>query len=198
MELLSFLFWLFLCAGLVLAIRYYFQLFSDGRPQYQRNELLQVHEFIIKEASEVLGSDALSGGLGLTVGLLLGLAFSYMGGIFGKHYESYLFQSALLPLLWYLGFPQLKETFSAEVAQGSFLGKLVDNDVASLFGFSVAIMAQNFSIYFLFHGVSFLWIILNNLAIIGLLMYRFYQRQTEPQFEPAEDVGPPDTALEDE
>ena len=195
MEFFIWLILVLLCSVLVLSVKYYFSLFADGRSQYERNELLSAHEFLIKEWKMLIGEIDV-GYLMLFLGVFFGLILSYLGGIFGNHTNSYFFHSAVLPVLLFLGFPFLKETLATHRANQSFLGRLIDADIPCFFGLSMAVMAQNFAVYFVYQEISFIWILLHNLAILALVLYRFYKMKTE-NFN-ADDSDSADLSIEDD
>ena len=47
-------------------------------------------------------------------------------------------------------------------------------------GISIAILSKNSLVYGYFHQINFLWIFINNIGIIALLLYKFYQDENTP------------------
>lgn len=183
MDLLIFLLILLVCSAIVLIIDYYRRLFSDGREQYERGEILDIREIVWEGFKNITSADNSSGYAGLSIGIIGGLLTSYMGGMYGAHYESYLFHSALLPALWLFGLPFLKEQLTDPSNGANFFERLVIHDRPFFFGFSMAVMAQNFAVYGLHHAISFLWIIINNLLIAGMVIYRFMKTESGSELD---------------
>jgi hypothetical protein len=103
---------------------------------------------------------------------------SYTGGVYGEHYESAFFHSAVLPGLWFIGQPYLKDK-ADEMQWPSFVRKFIENDTTFFFGLSVTIAAQSLVAYGFYHALSFLWVFFNALIAIGLVLYYFYKRDNQ-------------------
>lgn len=177
MDLIAFVLLLVITAAVLMIVNYYRSLFSDGREEYHREELVQVKSFFSGQWQILTGDDIATAYLGLGAGLLLGLLFSYFGGIYGYHYESYFFHSALMPALWFLALPYLKEQFVIEGDERSFIARLITNDMPFFFAFASATIAQNTAAYFIYQKISFFWIIANNVIIAFMVWYRLYKKE---------------------
>ncbi|MCB1199154.1 MAG: hypothetical protein KDK41_00810 [Leptospiraceae bacterium] len=173
MDFIVFILILLVLTTLTLAGNYYRRLFSDGRNEYRRQELLKAESFLWEEIRRLVNPDSVVSYAGLGAGVLLGLMFSYMGGIYGAHYESYFFHSALLPALWFFGAPYLKDQFGDDLPE--FSKRFLQHDLPFFLSFSMTFAAQSFMVYGIYHAISFLWVFLNFAIILGLVLYKMYQ-----------------------
>jgi len=172
-------------AALILLFNYYRRLLTDGRREYPRDELIYAHNFIVNEWQRLASADATTAYLGAAVGALLAYMLSYTGGVYGEHYESAFFHSAILPGLWFIGQPYLKEK-AEEMQWPSVVRKFIENDMMFFFAFASVVAAQALVAYGFYHALSFLWVFLNFIVIIGLMLYYFYKRDR------SESAGLPD------
>lgn len=164
------------CAALVLLLNYYRRLLNDGRREYPRDELIYAHNFILNEWRRLTAGDAAFHYMALAVGILLGYMLSYTGGVYGEHYESFLFHSAVIPGLWFIGQPYLKDK-AEEQEWPTVLRKAIENDKAFFFGLSCTIAGQALVAYGFYHALSFLWVFLNAVVIVGLCLYYFMKHE---------------------
>lgn len=161
----------------------------DGRETYSRSELLSISENIIDEVKLWYNKDKKSALVGAGVGLVTGIIYSVLGGLYGYFYESYLFLSCSGPVIFYFFMPQIKEMFSNLNAG---LGKMASYEIPFLIVFNVTVLSQMVSAYIAFHALNFAFIIINTLVIIGLslhYLYRYEEDQlqlNEPNFEEEE------------
>ncbi|MBV6493456.1 MAG: hypothetical protein LDLANPLL_01479 [Turneriella sp.] len=176
MELVSSLLLILITAALILLLNYYRRLLNDGRREYPRDELIYAHNFIFSEWQRLTHNDTTVNYIGVAIGALLGYLLSYTGGVFGEHYESLLFHSAILPALWFIGQPYLKEK-ADELGWPSAIKKFIQNDAAFFFTLSSTIAAQTLVAYGFYHALSFLWVVLNFIVIVALVLYYFYKRE---------------------
>ncbi|MCS6983632.1 MAG: hypothetical protein NZM25_00705 [Leptospiraceae bacterium] len=175
MELLVLAIFVLFSVALVLLIHYYRRLFSDGRREYPREELLHIEKYLWKEWQNLVKEDTSASYLGIGIGAVLAFLFSYMGGLYGAHYESYFFHSAILPGLWFLGLPFLREQYFDDIQLSPFVKKLIYEDTPAFFGFTVMFMGKMLMVYGLYHALSFLWILFNYVVCLVLLLYRLSQ-----------------------
>lgn len=182
MEIIVLTILLAFCASLTLLINYYRKLLSDGRREYPRDEIVQIPHFLWMEWSHLVKYDTTTSYIGVGLGALLAFLLSYMGGLYGAHYESYFFHSAILPGLWFLGLPFLKEQYLDELKLTTFWQNLIANDTPFFFGFTVMMMAKSLMVYGMYHALSFLWILTNVGISMTLLIYKL------TQFEKAENT----------
>jgi len=175
MEFVASILVLAVTAALVLLLNYYRRLLNDGRREYPRDELIYAHNFIVNEWQRIISADPATGYIGLVAGALLGYMLSYTGGVYGEHYESAFFHSAILPGLWFIGQPYLKDK-SDEMHWPSVVRKFIDNDLTFFFGLSCIIASQSLVAYGFYHALSFLWVFLNFIVIVALLLYSFHKR----------------------
>lgn len=187
MEFVASIIAVLLTAGLVLLLNYYRRLLNDGRREYPRDELIYAHNFIVNEWQRLISADPTTGYAGAIAGALLGYMLSYTGGVYGEHYESAFFHSAILPGLWFVGQPFLKDK-AEEMQWPSFIRKFIENDTTFFFALSCIIASQSLIAYGFYHALSFLWIFLNFIITVGLILYYFYKRDSK------ESSGLPDRA----
>lgn len=177
-------------AAMVLLFNYYRRLLSDGRREYPRDELIYAHNFILNEWQRLAAADVSTAYIGAAVGALLAYMLSYTGGVYGEHYESAFFHSAILPGLWFVGQPYLKDK-AEEMQWPAFVRKFIENDLTFFFAFSSVVAAQALVAYGFYHALSFLWVFLNFLVIIGLTLYYFHKRDANDK------AGLPDRSRRD-
>jgi hypothetical protein len=177
MEFVASILAVILTAGVILLLNYYRRLLNDGRREYPREELINAHNFIVIEWQRLTSGDPVTGYVGAAAGALLGYMLSYTGGAYGEHYESFFFHSAILPGLWFLGHPFLRDK-AEEMQWPSSVRKFIDNDTTFFFAFSAMTASQALIAYGFYHALSFIWIGLNFLVIIGLVLYYFYKQDT--------------------
>jgi len=175
MEFVASLLVIAIVGALVLLLNYYRRLLNDGRREYPRDELIYAHNFIVNEWQRIVSGDPATSYAGVAAGILLGYMLSYTGGVYGEHYESAFFHSAVLPGLWFIGQPYLKDK-ADEMQWPSFVRKFIENDTTFFFGLSVTIAAQSLVAYGFYHALSFLWVFFNSLIAVGLVLYYFYKR----------------------
>ena len=165
-------------AALILLLNYYRRLLGDGRREYPREELIYAHNFIVNEWQRIVNTDPATGYAGVIAGTLLGYMLSYTGGVYGEHYESAFFHSAILPGLWFIGQPYLRDK-AEEMHWPPFVRKFIDNDVTFFFGLSAIIASQTLVAYGFYHALSFLWVFFNYLVLLALVLYYFHKRDSE-------------------
>ncbi len=178
MEFVASLLVIAFVGALVLLLNYYRRLLNDGRREYPRDELIYAHNFIVNEWQRIVSVDPATSYAGVAAGILLGYMLSYTGGVYGEHYESAFFHSAVLPGLWFIGQPYLKDK-ADEMQWPSFVRKFIENDTTFFFGLSVTIAAQALVAYGFYHALSFLWVFFNALVAMGLVLYYFYKRDNQ-------------------
>lgn len=182
MEIIVLTILLAFCAALTLLINYYRRLLFDGRREYPREEIVEVPHFLWIEWQNLVKHETTVSYIGIGIGALLAFFVSYMGGLYGAHYESYFFHSAILPGLWFLGLPFLKEQYLDDLKLNSFWQSLLANDTPFFFGFTVMIIAKSLMVYGMYHALSFLWVLANVAIAMSLLIYKLIQ------FEKAENA----------
>jgi len=165
-------------AALILLLNYYRRLLGDGRREYPREELIYAHNFIVNEWQRIVNTDPATGYAGVIAGTLLGYMLSYTGGVYGEHYESAFFHSAILPGLWFIGQPYLRDK-AEEMHWPAVVRKFIDNDVTFFFGLSAIIASQTLVAYGFYHALSFLWVFFNYLVLLALVLYYFHKRDSE-------------------
>lgn len=185
MEFVASIIALLVTAGLVLLLNYYRRLLNDGRREYPRDELIYAHNFIVNEWQRIISADPTTGYAGAVAGALLGYMLSYTGGVYGEHYESAFFHSAILPGLWFIGQPFLKDK-ADEMQWPALIRKFIENDLTFFFALSSMIAAQALIAYGFYHALSFLWVFINFIVTVGLVLYYFYKRDSK------ESAGLPD------
>jgi len=175
MEFVASIIALAFTAALILLLNYYRRLLNDGRREYPREELIHAHNFIITEWQRLISGDITTGYAGAAAGGFLGWLLSYAGGMFGEHYESHLFHSAILPGLWFIGQPYLKEK-ADEMQWPPFVRKFIENDVTFFFSLSAIMASQSLISYGFYHAPSFIWVGLNFIVGIALVLYYLHKK----------------------
>lgn len=178
MEFVASLLVIAFVGALVLLLNYYRRLLNDGRREYPRDELIYAHNFIVNEWQRIVSVDPATSYAGVAAGILLGYMLSYTGAVFGEHYDSNFFHSAVLPGLWFIGQPYLKDK-ADEMQWPTFVRKFIENDTTFFFGLSVTFAAQSLISYGFYHAPNFLWVFFNTLALMGLVLYYFYKRDNQ-------------------
>lgn len=174
---------------LMMVINFYRRLFMDGRETYSRSELLSVTDNIIDEVKLWYNKDKKSALAGAGIGLVAGIIYSVLGGLYGYFYESYLFLSCSGPLIFYFFMPQIKE---ALYNLNAGLGKMASYEIPFLIVFNVTVLSQMVSAYIAFHALNFAFIIINSFVILGLSLHYLYKYEedqlqlNEPGFEEEE------------
>jgi hypothetical protein len=175
MEFVASILMLTFTAALMLLCNYYRRLLGDGRREYPREELIYAHNFIINEWQRLVSVEPATGYAGAIVGALLGYMLSYTGGVYGEHYESAFFHSAILPGLWFIGQPYLRDK-AEELNWPPWLRKFIENDTTFFFALSAIIASQSLVAYGFYHALSFLWVFFNYLVIVALVLYSLHKR----------------------
>jgi hypothetical protein len=178
MEFVASILLLAITAALILLLNYYRRLLGDGRREYPREELIYAHNFIVTEWQRIVSADPTTGYGGAIAGALLGYMLSYTGGIYGEHYESQFFHSAILPGLWFIGQPYLRDK-AEEMQWPPFVRKFIDNDQTFFFGLSAITASQSLVAYGFYHALSFLWVFFNYVILIALVLYSFQKHDTD-------------------
>lgn len=166
---ISFLFLLVITLGL----NHYRMIFSQQREQYQRNELIDVKMILEEQWSAVFQSgDSSQTYLNFGISIFIGFLLTFMGGLYNASHQSYLFHSALLPAALFFLIPYLKDHVFTENEPASFVMKMLNDETVLLMGFGLATAAQALTVYGLYHAISFLWVFINVIVIIGGILYK--------------------------
>ncbi|MDH5719541.1 MAG: hypothetical protein OEZ13_02865 [Spirochaetia bacterium] len=177
MEFIVFLILFAVVSMLIIVINYYRRLFADKREEYRREELLNLKKYIEKEFIRLTEKDTIGSYTAFGIAVFVALIFSYMGGLYGRHYESYSFNSVLMPALLFILIPLAKENLKNEIEGNDFISKLFNHDILMFFGFSAAVISQIMTVYIIYHAISILWVIINVFIILGLLLYYLYKSE---------------------
>lgn len=194
MEFIVFIIALILAFSSILILNYFRKLFGDGRDEYARSELLDIRSSLLAEWQSLSRKNEVNTYIGLFLGVMLGLICSYLGGNQGL--GSYIFHSALVPVLFYFIMSLLRERFESSIDNGSLLIKLIGNDIPFIVGICAAVIAQNVTHFLTQQNINFLWVIINLLLIVGLAIYRLYRADAEPEYAEATDIDDIDTSDE--
>lgn len=178
MELIVIAIFFIINTFLILIINYYRRLFTQNKSTFTRDEITDLKEILLSSWNTLIAKESVSSYGGLSIGIFTGLLFSYMGGAYGRHYESYFFHSAAIPALWFIGLPYIKENVLLNM-EDNFFTRLVKKDITFFFGLSVVTASTIFATYGLYHAISFLWVIINAAGILFLLLYRMYKDENE-------------------
>ena len=182
MDLIVFFIMTFVSGVIVLMGNHYRKLFSDYRESYKRTEILSFWQNISMEWNSTIVQNGNLSYAAVFTGLIVGFLFSNMGGMYGKHYESYFFNSSLWPIILFLVIPYFKDQLFDDISQGTFAGRLLQNDFTFFFSFTVTVMGQMIASYGLYHAISFLWILFNYVICGGLIFFKLYRSEKGDDF----------------
>ncbi len=175
MDLLVFLIVFLFFTALTLALNHYRALFSQNREEYKKTELIDIKTILETQWKAMFQKgDATQAYLDFGIAAFAGFLFSFMGGLYNLHYESYFFHSAALPAAIFFLIPYLKDhVFVNGDGANAFIQKMLNDEPILVFGFGISTAAQTLSVYGLYHAISFLWVLANCVVILGLVLYRF-------------------------
>ena len=174
MNLILYIIFLGCSVGLVLAVNYYRKLFAVPKDKFKKEEIIDFKAILTQEFKSLLGKDVPSSYTSLALGATVAFVVSHMGGLYGAYYESYFFNSLLVPAIAFLAIPYLRDNFYNKIEKLSFLKNIFFYDIPFLFGVAVTIMAQMVVVYGLYHALSFLWVLVNYISIGAMIIYRIY------------------------
>ena len=177
MDLLLFIIFIFLSSSFILFLNYYRKLFDTSKDNFARKDLIDFKNIFLNELNHILGENKKKSYLEIGVGVMIGLIFTHMGGLYGAYYESYFFNSFILPFLLYLGLPYLKDNFEETINRIPLLNRIISNNIPFTFGTSTCIMAQLLVVYGLYHSINFLWVMINYILILFMFMYKIYSTE---------------------
>lgn len=183
LVLIVFLLLYFLSASLVLLIHYYYRILFPGKGSYEREELVNIRGILSQELESLFSTkDKSIEYLALVGGSILGFIFTYIGGIYGENYESYLFHSAVLPGLLYIGLGYLKKG-GADIEIPPVVKDLLKYDFSIFMGFTLSTLAKTILVYGIYHIVSFVWIFPNIIAMIVALVIRIVEKHRKDDYK---------------
>lgn len=173
MDLLVFFILFLFTMALFAGVNYYLTLFSQGRSEYNREELINIREMIDAQLKQIFSlDDKTFSYLVFGASIFIGFLFSYLGGLYSNHFESYFFHSAILPLLLFFLVPYFRDQLPELEEEGGVMQKVFQNEPVIFLGFSTSTAAQILAAYGLYHGISFLWAFLNYLVILVLMILK--------------------------
>ncbi|MDH4262722.1 MAG: hypothetical protein OEV78_06750 [Spirochaetia bacterium] len=172
----------FICAATVLLIYYYYRILFPGKDKYDRDELINIRYILNIEFKNLFPSNERAPEfLVLTLGSIIGFIFTYIGGIYGENYESYLFHSAILPVLLYFGLGYLKKE-KLEKELPSPIQNLFKHDFSFFIGFTLSTLAKTILVYGFYHVVSFIWVLPNIIAMVASLVVRIVEKHKKDDY----------------
>jgi len=192
MDLLFFILFLvvfILSGGGVLLLHYYRRIFFPGKEQYGRSELVDIQKIIPDEFFQVLkgkakgkgkGFEANSAYLVLILSALAGFMITFTGGIYGYHYTSYFFHSALIPAILYLILGYLK-SLSPDSAP-AMIGRLMQYDFLVFLGFSISLLAKGVSVFFAYRSFNFIFFLVNTVLVIAIILIRIQEHEKDQDY----------------
>jgi len=170
------------CAILILLVHYYYRILFPGKGEYKRDEIVDIKSNLKQELNAIYPEkDRGQEYLALTIGSIIGFILSYTGGIYGENYESYVFHSAILPVLAYFGLGFIKKE-GMEDELPSPVKNLLKQDFSLFMGFTLSILAKTVMIYGIYHVVSFLWIFPNIVLMIMALVNRIIEKHKKSDY----------------
>ncbi|MES0491604.1 MAG: hypothetical protein ABUK01_16530 [Leptospirales bacterium] len=175
MELIIFLIIYALSSVFVITVSYYKRLFSGDRDEFKRDELTGVR-YIMETEWKVFFNTGEKPIVyyAFAIAAFVGLLVSYMGGLYGAHYEDLFFHSAILSVALFFLLPKSRESLVGESTGALFWQKLLHSDSALFVGFTLSIVAKTIMVYFKFHALSFLWVFLNTAVMFILILLRIW------------------------
>ncbi|MDX1958887.1 MAG: hypothetical protein SFU98_09955 [Leptospiraceae bacterium] len=180
MELFIFLIFFIFSFAMLSLIAYYVNLFTNSdRDSFEKSELIDFARIIPREVVGVVEANgSLQNGL---IGFFSAAIFAFLWNLLGSLFAStryshefsiYLFLSILLPLGIFFGLPFLVGFLRDSLGNSNIVTKIFSQEVSILGGVSVSLIAQNLTIYGVYHEVSFFLILINILTIGGLFIYK--------------------------
>jgi len=186
MQFITYILLIIFVGGLTLLANYYRDLFADGRKEYDREEILSLSSHLIKQWTTIFSNNPISLYVGFTASLFLGYAVSFLGGIYGNSYESYFFHSAIIPGASYFALQFFRNEMVDSNSLPSMIKDNLNNITPIVLGIGLSAISQNSVVYLFYHEVNFLWILLNNVVIFGLILYNFYKSTNDEVIVPNE------------
>ncbi len=199
--MLTFVVWLILLwlfTGLALLLRYWIDLFRS-REEYTRPEILDLATILQGEMGRLTPPGGkLHSLLSFAGGVLVVWFLALLGGLVSpdlsttpdlaeNHLPNYFFQSLLILPLLQLIWPLLKD-----LNRGNGPGPLslfLKTELSLFFGAAVTLVALNFTLWGVYHQMSFLFVLLNSLASMGYLLYRLLHKKTWEEEEESEQTN---------
>lgn len=203
MDLILFLVLFAVTFAFTLLLNYFRRLLvNPDRTEYKREELTQPHQYILGEWYRFTHPQSTTTYIFFAVGALLGLALAYMGGIFGKHDENFIFNSALFPTLIFFTWPlfrgQMKKLTENQTALvKTILEGLFIKDTAFFVGLTSAVVAQITTVLFTTNNMPFVWVLINSILGLVLALIKMYRTEKESS-EPATEQSSEETTISEE
>ena len=183
LVLFVFLLLYFTSGALVLLIHYYYRILFPGKGQYERDELVHIRGILKQELDNLYPPTGKSQEyLALIGGSIIGYIFTYIGGIYGEHYESYFFHSAILPAILYYAMGYIKNEELQFQMPPIALG-ILKYDFSLFIGFTLSTLAKSIMVYGVYHVISFIWIFPNLIALMTFLVLRIVEKLKKEDYK---------------
>jgi hypothetical protein len=179
MDILFFIIYILIyviCAFLAVLIYYYIKILVPGKDNYDRKELVDLKTILLSEIENLFqGHDKVKEYTAIGLSTLAIVALSYFGAIYGEHYESYFFHSALFPVLFYVAIGFMKKN-KMQQDFPEILKFIFKYDFSILTGLTLGILAKIIVVYGVYHVISFIWVLINAVLLFFLLVNRMIEK----------------------
>ncbi len=172
MEFFAFLFIEGLSLAFFSLLAHYRDLLQEKRESYLREELINWRSILEKKLKDLLLKDTAY--LYFLLGGFLAFLSSFMGGLYGRYYEDYFFNSSFLGILLFFLLPYLKEEAQIK-EEATFLSSFIKYEAPFFLGFSITLFARIWSVYFYYHAISIWWVLLHG-ALLGFFILKKYPK----------------------
>lgn len=183
LVLLVFLLCYGVCGLLTLFLHYYYRLLFPGKGKYGREELIGIKSILKQELDSVFSPEEKQPQyLAFVGGSVIGYFLSFLGGIYGEHYESYFFHSAALPVLLYVAYGYIKKLDVTNDLPG-FIKVIFRYDFSIFIGFTLSTLAKAMMVYGMYHVISFIWLVINILGLFFILVTRIEENEKKEDYK---------------
>ncbi|MFB5649658.1 hypothetical protein ACE5IS_03340 [Leptospira wolffii] len=181
MEFFLYLIFLILALVSLSLVDYYFDLiYLSGKDTFEKRELTDWLRIVPTKILSIFesGGSLQYGSIGFLISASFSLVWTWMGGLIGApHYAdsfgNYFFLSLILPVFFLFFYTYLSSEIlhAARISpeSGSFLSRLLAQEIPILSGCFISVIASNLAVYGLYHEIAFLFV-LPNILILGILI----------------------------
>lgn len=173
------IFFAFSSAFLALVDYYFALLFLSGKDTFHKSELTDWFRILPTKLLAIFESNGSlqHGMIAFGVSSFFAYVWTLTGGLIGSpHYAdsfgNYFFLSFLMPVLVLVFYPRISSELLAsgsQFRQGSFLARLLEQEVPLVSGIFLSVIASNLAVYGLYHEIAFLFV-LPNISVLGVLL----------------------------
>ncbi len=197
---------LFILTVSVFILRYWVGLLRE-KDTYYRDELIDFRSILLREL-QALSVDGHSGYMAAAAGLGLAILLTMLGGLLSpdtgpepdwaaSQMPNYFFQSALSVLIFHLAWPSFR-SIAEDASVPALLHDFLEREDAFFWGMALGLAAFSLAAWGVYHRISFLFVLCNDLLLIFYAGYRLnlmWQRQSQDAVYDTEETA---SAPEDE